>query len=118
VLAFLVASLPYVALSTLPSLPVTLAVMALWGLASGPINPILATVECERIPPALRGRVLGAITAGAWASIPAGALLGGLVIAWFGLERTLVVIGACYLAVTAFGLVNPAFPEMDRPRRD
>jgi predicted MFS family arabinose efflux permease len=89
-------------------------VVAVWGVAVGPINPILATVEYERIPPALRGRVLGAITAGAWASIPAGALLGGLVIEWAGVETTLLVIGACYLAVTAFGLVNPAFRAMDR----
>lgn len=111
--AFLVASLPYLALSTLPSLPVTLTLMAAWGLALGPINPIIATVEYERIPVALRGRVLGAITAGAWASIPAGALLGGLFIEWFGVETTLLAIGACYLAVTAFGVVNPAFRAMD-----
>jgi MFS family permease len=114
VLSFLVGSLPYLALSALPPLPATLALMAVWGLASGPLNPILATVAFERIPTELRGRVYGATTAGAWAAVPLGTLLGGLVIEAIGVGPTLLAIGACYLLVTAFGLVNPAFREMDR----
>jgi MFS family permease len=114
VLAFLVGSLPYLLLATLPSLAVTLALMGVWGLAAGPINPVLQTVAYERIPSELRGRVFGATTAGAWAAIPAGALLGGLVIEWIGVAATLLVTGICYLLVTASGLVNPAFREMDR----
>jgi hypothetical protein len=66
----------------------------------------------------LRGRVFGAITAGAWASIPAGALAGGLVIEWLGVGQALVAIGACYVAVTAYGFFNPAFREMERPGGD
>jgi MFS family permease len=114
VLAFFVASLPYLALSTLPPLPATLALVAVFGLASGPINPVLNTVGYERIPLELRGRVFGAITAGAWASIPAGMVLGGLMVEWVGVGPTLLAIGLCYVVVTASGLVNPAFREMDR----
>src|SRR6266542_1538612 len=32
----------------------------------------------ERIPPSVRGRVFGAITAGAWLAMPLGMLLGGV----------------------------------------
>jgi MFS family permease len=114
VLAFFIASGPYLLLATLPPLAATLALMAVWGLCAGPINPILQTVAYERIPPELRGRVFGATTAGAWAAIPAGILLGGLLIEWIGVAATLLVIGLCYLLVTASGLVNSAFREMDR----
>jgi MFS family permease len=113
VLAYAAASLPYLALSTLPSLPVTLVIAAAWGLAAGPLNPVLAVVAYERVPPHMRGRVFGVGMAGSYAAIPLGALLGGLVVEAVGIQATLLVIGACYLTVTGYGLVNPAFREMD-----
>jgi MFS family permease len=113
VLAYAAASLPYLALSTLPSLPVTLVIAAAWGLAAGPLNPVLAVVAYERVPPHMRGRVFGVGMAGSYAAIPLGALLGGLVVEAVGIQTTLLVIGACYLTVTGYGLVNPAFREMD-----
>lgn len=114
VLAFMFASLPYLALSTLPSLPVTLVIAAAWGLAAGPLNPILGVVAYERVPPHLRGRVFGVGMAGSYAAIPLGALLGGVAAEAVGIQTTLLTIGVCYLAVTGYGLVNPAFREMDR----
>jgi MFS family permease len=113
VFSFLLAALPYLALSLLPSLPVTLALMAAWGLASGPLNPVLATVAYERIPSHMRGRVFGATIAGAYLAIPAGALLGGLVVEWIGVAATLFGIGLCYLAVTSAGVFNRTFRQMD-----
>ena len=113
VLAFMAAALPYVVLSTLPSLPVTLVVAAWWGLAAGPLNPILGVVAYERVPAHMRGRVFGVAMAGSYAAIPLGALLGGVVVEAVGIEATLLAIGVCYLAVTGYGLVNPAFREMD-----
>ena len=115
VLAFVAASLPYLALATLPPLGVTLAIAAAWGLAAGPLNPVLGVVAYERVPPHMRGRVFGVGAAGSFAAIPLGALLGGVLVEAVGIETTFVAIGACYLAVTGFGLVNPAFREMDIP---
>lgn len=113
VFSFLLCALPYLALSLLPSLPVTLVLMAVWGLASGPLNPVLATVAYERIPAHMRGRVFGATIAGAYLAIPAGALLGGLVVEWIGVAATLLAIGLCYLAVTSAGVFNRTFRQMD-----
>ena len=114
VVAFFAASVPYLALSTLPSLPVTLAIAAAWGLAAGPLNPVLGVVAYERVPAHMRGRVFGVGMAGSYAAIPLGALLGGFVVEAVGIQATLLGIGVCYLTVTGFGLVNPAFREMDR----
>jgi hypothetical protein len=58
--------------------------------------------------------VFGAARAGAWASIPLGILLGGVVVETIGVAATLLAIGVCYLTVTLYGFVNPAFRDMDR----
>ena len=115
-LCFLVWASVYLVLATLPSLPATLVALAVGGLAVGPLNPVLGTIQFQRVPAELRGRVFGAITAGAWAAIPAGVLLGGLVVDAFGVGTTFLAVGICYVAVAAFGFVNPALREMDRPR--
>jgi MFS family permease len=114
VYGFVVVPIMYLVMATLPSLPVALGALALAGLAAGPINPLLVTVEYELVPMRLRGRVFGAVKAGAWAAIPAGVLLGGVVVETVGVAATFLGIGLCYLAVTAYGFFNPAFREMDR----
>jgi MFS family permease/N-acetylglutamate synthase-like GNAT family acetyltransferase len=114
VVAFFVASLPYLALATTPSLALTVVIVVVFGIAAAPLNPILATVGYERIPAEMRGRVLGALTAGAYSAIPLGILVGGLLVEAIGVGPTLLVIGVCYVAVTAYGFFNPAFREMDR----
>ena len=111
---FSVAPVMYLLLATLPSFPVALFALALFGLAAGPINPLLGTLQFELVPAELRGRVYGAITAGAWAAIPAGVLLGGVVVDAVGVSATFLGIGLCYFAVTTYGFFNPAFREMDR----
>jgi predicted MFS family arabinose efflux permease len=112
---FAVIPLMYLALATLPSLPVALAVMAFAGLAGGPINPLLNTVQFELVPTELRGRVFGAVRAGAWAAIPLGVLVSGVVVDAIGIAATFFAIGACYLAVTLYGFFNPAFAALDDP---
>jgi MFS family permease len=112
---FSVVPLMYLALATLPPLPATLAALAVVGFAAGPLNPLLLTVASEVVPPRLRGRVFGATRAGAWAAIPLGILLGGVVVEQIGVATTFLAIGLCYLAVTGFGFFNPAFRELDRP---
>jgi MFS family permease len=112
---FAVVPLVYLVLATFPPLPAALVAIAVVGFAAGPLNPLLLTVATEVVPTRLRGRVFGAMRAGAWASIPAGILLGGVVVEAIGVAATLLAIGLCYLAVTSYGFLNPAFRELDRP---
>ena len=114
-LCFLTWACVYLVLATLPSLWGTLAALALGGLAVGPINPLLMTAQFRLVPTELRGRVFGAITAGAWAAIPAGVLLGGVIVDAVGVGTTLLGIGVCYVAVTGYGFLNAAFRELDAP---
>ena len=100
-------------LATLPPIGLVLAALFVGGFAAGPLNPVIGAVEYERVPPRLRGRVFGAVTAGAWASIPLGTILGGIAVETLGVQATLFLIGIAYVAVTGYGFVNAAFRDMD-----
>ena len=66
--------------------------------------------------------MFGAVRAGAWASIPLGILVGGVLVSTIGVAATFLAIGVSYTALVAYGFFNPAFRELDRtvaePRRE
>jgi MFS family permease len=104
----------YVVLAAEPGLAGVLVAMAVAGLAAGPINPILSAVQYERIPVELRGRVLGAVTAGVFAAMPLGGLLGGWLVDGIGLRPALLALAAVYLAATSLPLVARSWRALDR----
>jgi MFS family permease len=99
----------------LPIFPVLIAWQIIAGLAIASVNPILGTVMQERLPAEMRARVFGTMGAGTLAGIPLGTFMSGYVVAWFGLQVTLLMMGALYLATTLSLLVNPALRGMDKP---
>ena len=113
--AFVLLGAAYAALGTLPGLTLTLIAVAVAGVAAGPINPIIASVNQERVPPELRGRALGAVTATAFASIPLGMVAAGALVEAVGVQLSLIVIAGGYLLVTASMVLNPALRGLERP---
>jgi MFS family permease len=101
------------ALALAPRVTTLWAVTALAGFFIGAVNPIMGTLEYERIPRPLRAQVLGALTAGATLGTPLGGLVAGYLGAWIGLRPTLLMLGGCYLAATLALLVNPVLRQMD-----
>ena len=73
-----------------PPLGVTLAFVVLFSMGAGPLNPIIGAVEYERIPKNMRGRVGGAISAGAWSAMPLGMLAGGVLTEQLGVHPMLL----------------------------
>jgi hypothetical protein len=63
----------------------------------------------QEVPDGMRARVFGAMTAGVAASMPLGALLGGLAVEHLGLTVTLVTAGCLYLVLGATPLFVRAF---------
>lgn len=111
---FLLGGAPHMlVMAVTDSLALVVATVFASGLISAPVNPILAAVGYERIPPELHARVIGLIRAVAWAGIPLGGLLGGLLVAGQGLTTALVLTGAVYLAASLVPLVRPTWREMD-----
>ncbi|HEU0164983.1 MAG TPA: MFS transporter [Thermomicrobiales bacterium] len=76
-----------------------LATMALAGLLSGPVNPLLVTVRFERIPVHLRGRVFATFAALASIADPLGMATVGYAIEQVGLHETLVVTAVLFTAL-------------------
>jgi MFS family permease len=111
---FLVAGAPrLLLLAAVSAVPPALAITFVAGLAVGGINPTLGAVEYERVPRHLQARVLGALNAVAWAGIPVGGLVGGLLVDAVGLRPALVAAGAVYGLATLAPFVFPAWRTMD-----
>lgn len=116
VIAFTLAGAPpYLALAAGLPLAGLLLVTVFAGFAAGAINPILSTIELERVPVGMRARVFGLVGAGCWAAMPLGALSAGIAVERVGLTGTLVAIGAAYLLVTLTPLLGGPWRNMDRP---
>lgn len=71
-------------------------------------------VAYERIPADMRGRVFGAIKAGAWMAMPLGMLLGGILAGQFGVQSLIIALGIAYLTTTLSMAFIPALREMSR----
>lgn len=113
-IGFLVIAVVYATFAAAVPYPLMIAVSVAMGLAGGPINPIIMTVRQERVPERMRARVFGTFTSLAWVTIPLGQLAGGLAVERFGPRWTLVVIAACFAAVSASMFLMPALKAMDR----
>ncbi|MFB6824051.1 MFS transporter [Streptomyces virginiae] len=109
----LVGAVRCVALAAEPRVPVLLAVLAVSGIGSGIVGPLMMSVAYERVPEAVRGRVFGLLVAAALAATPLGMLGAGLALDAAGLVPALLGTGALYLAVTLSPLVFPVWRELD-----
>lgn len=99
-----------------PNVLVLGGTMLLAGLASGPLNPIAYLVIFDRVPVALRARVLGAITAGCTAAAPLGGVLAGALTQATDLTVALTVFGGVYLLSGLATLVGRSWRELDAHR--
>lgn len=89
---FSVRVLTFWVLVTMPSVGIIAGAIAVNAIFLEPTNPISATIMQERVPEALRGRVFGASLALSYAARSIGVLVYGLLLEWFGLRETLIVL--------------------------
>lgn len=117
VAAFILTGLRFWVYALQPPLLALLAGVFISSLGAGPLNPIISAVEYERIPVPLRGRVFGAIRAGAWVAMPLGMLLGGVLTDRLGVMPNLIGLGVVYPLVTLGMSALPALRQISM-RRD
>jgi MFS family permease len=92
-----------------------LLMAAVLGMAAGPLNPIIMVTLYARVPEDMRARVYGFTSAGAMMAMPLGALLGGYLLEWIGLQNALILYGALYILVPASLIFNSHAAAMDKP---
>ena len=115
VVALLGTALPVLGMAFLPPYQAMLALGFATGLFFGPINPITNIAMQERTPSVLRGRVVGAIGAAAYAAGPVGYLAAGPLVQGLGVRTTLLIFGAGLGATCVVGAALPALRGLDPP---
>lgn len=112
---FLAAGAPRLVILAVPvPLWVVVAVWAISGLGAGVVNPTLGAAEYDTIPRRLQAWMLSALGGIAWAGIPFGALLAGVLVDAVGLQTALIVGAAVYGLATLDPFLRPAWRLMDR----
>jgi MFS family permease len=107
-IGFLIVGMPRFAVAALTSSPAPLiAMMAVEGLACGPLSPITIGITYQLTPEDLRGRAIGTMTGTALIATPFGALAAGQLVDTLGLPAATAIFGGVYLLVT---LVPAGFP--------
>lgn len=102
--SLLLAGLPLIVLAASPALSITFIALTVRGLMFGPVNPLVMTVYQERIPPSLRGRVLGAYFSATAGTVAIGFGVSGYAIEAIGLQQTLLAMAITYLSVSLLSL--------------
>lgn len=112
-LGFIIVGMPRFAVAALTATPAPLiTIMAIEGLACGPLNPITISITYQLTPEHMRGRAIGTMTATALAATPFGALAAGALIDSLGLSATIAIFGGSYLLVTLIPAVFPLYRQM------
>ncbi len=114
VAGFMLTGLRFWAYAAHPSIEVLIGATLVTSIGAGPLNPIIGAVELERVPGNMRGRVFGAVEAGAWLAMPMGMLLGGALTEGLGTFPMLIGLGTGYLLATLSMAFIPAMKQMDR----
>jgi predicted MFS family arabinose efflux permease len=91
----------YIGLALLPP-SWWVAVLALMGVATGPLAPLIVSSVQQRTPRRMVGQVTGALLALVMAAIPLGRAVGGYAIQAAGLEVVLATCALAYLVTMAF----------------
>lgn len=88
-------------LAALPGTAGASALLFVFGVASGPLNPVINTIVQEVTPAAFRGRVFGILGAIAFAVAPVGILVGGWMVVVSDLRTALLAFAGLYGVVLA-----------------
>jgi MFS family permease len=116
ILSFVMVGLPFWFLAFKPPFLLVAVLMFIIGIMASPINPLIMTVTQEHIPPEMRGRVFGMISAGAFVATPLGMLLSGYLLELSSITFTILVIASGYLLVTVGQVFNKSLHAMNRPQ--
>ncbi len=114
--AFFLSSAPFWTLTAMASFIPTAAAMFMNSLAIAPLGPLLITILQERIPPELRGRVFGMMTAMMFAASPLGLLIAGVGIDAVWLRATLLLSTVGYLIICVIVARAAALRDLDCQR--
>lgn len=113
---FLTVPVVLAGLALTPGLPVTLAILALLGLALGLTNILEYTIYFERIPEEMRARVMGLTGALGWWTVPIGRFVTGFMLERLGLTSSLALLAVLFMPLPLAMFAVRAFGNLDASR--
>jgi MFS family permease len=117
VVALIGTSVPVLGLALLPGYAVMVVMGFLTGLFFGPVNPIANLAMQERTPSRLRGRVVGAMSASAYAAGPIGYMVAGPLVQGLGVGPAFLWLAGALMVAAIGGSLLPALRGLDDPPR-
>ncbi|MGH2559971.1 MAG: MFS transporter [Thermomicrobiales bacterium] len=111
---FAVRALTFWVLIAMPSWWVVAGAIFVEAVIFEPINPLTMTIEHERVPAGMRGRVFGVRMALGFGTLPLGILVYGYLLEGIGLHDTLIVLALVNAALPLAMLAMPALRAMNR----
>ncbi len=87
--------------------------LALVGMGSGMVNPMIMTFIQQITPSAFLGRIMGLFMAGAMMAQPVGLLLGGLLISRFGFQGSVIAFAGVGWIVGSLLMFSPVLKQID-----
>lgn len=112
--AFAMVGVPFFLFAFIGHLLSGIVLMIVAGIALGLIGPLMMTVEAERVPAEMRGRVFGAMMAIGLCASPLGVLVAGPLTQRFGADTMFIVSGASLVMIAAILAFQPPLKEMER----
>ncbi|MDO4264747.1 MAG: MFS transporter [Deinococcus sp.] len=92
---------------------VMVAVCLLAGLIAGPNGPVIATMQHERAPEAIRAQVLGAASMSTLLASPAGLFMLGVALEHAGWQTTTAALAALFLITLLVVMLEPRWKEVE-----
>jgi len=115
IVGFTVRVMTFWVLVAMPPLGIIFAAIVVNAVFFEPTNPIWMTIVHERVPEAMRGRVLGAYLSLSYATRSVGVLVYGLLLERIGLRETLIVMASVNAVVPLMLWLAPALRTMPAP---
>lgn len=114
IFGFGVRALAFVVFAFVPPWWVVALAIIVGAIALEPVNPLWNSIQQERVPPGMRGRVFGVVSAIQVSTLPIGIMMYGFLLDWIGLQATLVFFVIANLLVPIAFILNPYLKHLDR----
>lgn len=112
--SMVITAVVFLPFALLPAMTLLIPLAFLVGAGFGPVQPSINVVMQTRTPPRLRGRVVGVLTATAYAAGPFGYIAAGPLVDLIGVRGTMLAAAASFVVLALIGLVLPSLREADQ----
>lgn len=117
IFGFMVRAVAFVSFAFVPPWWVLAIAIFVGAVALEPVNPLSQSILQERVPPGMRGRVFGVVTAVQASTLPIGMMMYGFLLDSIGLQSTLMIFVIANMLVPLSLILNPYLKELQRPRQ-